>query len=43
MNRHQQTVAAGVGAVILGSWLLYEAFEGSGRKRPFWARFVPSA
>lgn len=38
---HQQQVLCGVSAICLGSWLLYEAFEGSGRKRPFWARFIP--
>jgi hypothetical protein len=42
VNR-QQTVAAGVAAICLGSWLLYEAYEGSGHKRPFWARFLPGA
>jgi hypothetical protein len=38
-----QKVAAGAAAICLGSWLLYEGFEGSGRKRPFWARFLPGA
>lgn len=38
---HQQKVAGGVASIVFGSWLLYEAFEGSGRKRPFWARFLP--
>lgn len=39
---HQQKVAAGVSAVCLGSWLLYQAYEGSGRKRPFPLRLLPS-
>jgi hypothetical protein len=38
---HQQKVIVGVGAISAGSWLLYQAFEGSGRKRPFWARLIP--
>lgn len=38
----QQKVAAGTGLLIAGSWLLYQGYEGSGRKRPFWARFLPS-
>lgn len=37
----QAKVYAGAAALVLGSWLLYEGFEGSGRRRPFWARFLP--
>ena len=31
----------GYGAVVLGSYLLYEAYEKRGRRRPFAARFAP--
>jgi dihydroorotate dehydrogenase len=37
----QQKVAAGAAAVALGSWLLYQGYEGSGRKRPFWTKVLP--
>jgi hypothetical protein len=40
MNR-QQKVLAGATAMILGAWLLHEAYEGSGRPRPFALRFLP--
>lgn len=40
MNAHHK-VCAGAALLCAGSWLLYEGFEGSGRKRPFWARFLP--
>lgn len=38
----QQRVGAGVALFVAGSWLLYQGYEGAGRKRPFWARFLPS-
>lgn len=37
----QQRVAAGCSAVVVGAWLLHTAYEGSGKPRPFWARFLP--
>lgn len=40
MNRQQQ-ISAGVLAICLGSWWLHQAFEGSGRPRPFPFRFLP--
>lgn len=40
MNR-QQKAAAGCVAVILGAWLLHQAYEGSGKPRPFALRFLP--
>jgi hypothetical protein len=40
VNRQQQ-IYAGCGAVIVGAWLLHQAFEGAGKPRPFWARFLP--
>lgn len=40
MNR-QQKAAAGAVCIVLGAWLLHEAYEGSGRPRPFALRFLP--
>ncbi len=40
MNR-QQKIYAGCTALIVGAWWLHEAFEGSGRPRPFALRFLP--
>lgn len=40
MNR-QQKAAAGVALVILGAWMLHEAYEGAGRPRPFALKFLP--
>jgi hypothetical protein len=40
---HQQKVAAGVAAIVLGSWLLHEAYEGAGRKRPWLTKWLPGA
>jgi hypothetical protein len=37
----EQKVVAGCSALITGAWLLHQAFEGAGRPRPFWARFLP--
>lgn len=37
----QQKAAAGAAAVILGAWLLHQAYEGSGKPRPFALRFLP--
>lgn len=34
-------LVAGVGALVLGSWLLYDAYEGRGRSRPWALRFLP--
>lgn len=31
----------GVGCYVLGSRLIYEAYEGSGRKAPWLARWLP--
>jgi hypothetical protein len=31
----------GYGGVTLGAWALYEAYELSGRKRPFMTKFLP--
>jgi hypothetical protein len=40
---HQQKVAAGAACIAAGSWILYQAYEGSGRKRPFWTKILPGA
>lgn len=40
MNR-QQKAAAGAAAMIVGAWLLHQAYEGAGRSRPFALRFLP--
>lgn len=31
----------GVGCILVGAWLLYDAFEARGRNRPFVMRFLP--
>lgn len=33
----------GVGAIVLGSWLLHQAYEARGRSRPFVTKFLPGA
>ena len=33
----------GVGAIVVGSVLLWDAFEGSGNSRPFWLKLLPGA
>jgi hypothetical protein len=37
----QQKVCAGAACVALGSWLVYQGYEGAGRKRPFWTKLLP--
>jgi hypothetical protein len=39
----QVALYAGIAALCLGSWLLYDAYEARGRQRPFAARFLPGA
>lgn len=34
-------LALGTGLFVLATWLIYDAYEGRGRKRPFLARFLP--
>lgn len=34
-------LALGIGTFMLATWLIYDAYEGRGRKRPFLARFLP--
>ena len=37
---HAQT-AAGLALVVAGAWIVHEAWEGHGRRRPFLLRFLP--
>jgi len=37
----QQRVLAGCAAIVIGSWWLHTAYEGSGKPRPFPLRFLP--
>lgn len=34
-------LAAGIALFVASSWLIYDAYEGRGRKRPFAAHFLP--
>lgn len=34
-------LALGVGLFLLSAWLIYDAYEGRGRQRPFVAHFLP--
>lgn len=40
LDRATQTVA-GLAIVVGGMWVLHEAWEGSGKHRPFWLRILP--
>lgn len=40
MTRDLQ-ILLGCAALVLGAWLLHEAFEARGKTRPFWLHFVP--
>lgn len=37
----QQKAAAGCALIVTGAWLLHEAYEKTGRPRPFALRFLP--
>lgn len=39
----QQKVTAGAALLCAGSWMLYQGYEASGRRRPFWAKLLPGA
>lgn len=39
----QQRVQAGAVLLCAGSWLLYQGYEGAGRKRPWFTRLFPGA
>jgi hypothetical protein len=34
-------VGAGLAFIVLGAWLLSDAYESRGHPRPFWFRFLP--
>lgn len=34
-------LALGIGLFLASAWLIYDAYEGRGRTRPFIARFLP--
>lgn len=34
-------LTAGVVLFVCSAWLIYDAFEGRGKRRPFWAHFLP--
>jgi len=36
-----EKVMAGAVLIVAGAWLLHEGYEGAGRKRPFWSKFLP--
>jgi hypothetical protein len=40
---HSQKVATGAALIIAGSVLLYQTYDGAGRKRPLWVKFLPGA
>lgn len=38
---HEQKVLAGAAMILAGSWVLYQTYEASGRRRPFWTKVLP--
>lgn len=42
MSPHQQVVA-GAALLCAGSYLIYQGYEGAGRKRPWFMKFLPGA
>lgn len=43
VKNRRHALWGGVAALCLGSYLIYDAYEGRGRQRPFAARFLPGA
>lgn len=39
-DRHTELML-GIGTFLLATWLIYDSYEGRGKKRPFLARFLP--
>jgi uncharacterized membrane protein HdeD (DUF308 family) len=37
----QTSLILGIGASIAGVWLIYDAFDGRGKDRPFWVSLFP--
>lgn len=43
VRNHRHAALLGLALMAAGSWLLYDAYEGRGRERPFSMRFlIPS-
>lgn len=40
---HRVAQAAGVACVVIGAWLLYDAYDRRGRRRPFALKLLPGA
>lgn len=40
---HHQALAGGIAAVVLGSYLLHNAYEQRGKRRPWALSFLPGA
>jgi len=40
---HQLLVVTGCAAIVLGSWLLRQAYEEKGKKRPWGLSWLPGA
>lgn len=38
---HRTAKLAGVTCMVLGAWLLYDAYDARGKSRPFALRFLP--
>jgi hypothetical protein len=39
----QHAVLAGVACIVAGSWLLYDAYDARGHRKPFWMKLLPGA
>jgi hypothetical protein len=40
---HQQKVAAGAALICAGSYVLWQTYDATGRRRPFWVKLLPGA
>jgi hypothetical protein len=40
---HDSAKWVGIGAIVLGSYALYDAYEQRGRGRPWWLKWLPGA
>jgi hypothetical protein len=38
---HESAIAAGILSVLVAAWCFEDAWEGRGRKRPFFAKMLP--
>lgn len=41
VRNRNHALLLGIGFVVAGSWLLYDAYEGRGRTRPWAVRLLP--